>query len=375
MTESAQPPSPPEWKNLNPGRSLGFGDTYYVPRPEAVGGSGSERLVSLVRAGRRAVVVAGPAGSGKSTELAVAAGLLQKEMVVCPVPLDRLGAVHNVATDEALQQIAGHLAAMALSLLRIKLSSEIKRELVAAGVLNTRHANEAPDEPSLSGAEMVLRVAREVRRIGRRGQTVLLIDGLEKCPEATAREVALALLAMRDEIALVIVAPPALVVGPASYDVVSQVRVLPLRALPVRKEAGAPWQVTREWFRAVVLKRLGIGQISVGLRTLLDEAVDLSGGVLGGYLQLLSDAAGYAQVMGRESPASKDLSDAARDLSDVLVCLLRDGDIAALGEADGTSGIEVPLDRRLRFLQHGLLLEYDVHDRLVVHPAPLLRIK
>ena len=55
-------------------------------------------------------------------------------------------------------------------------------------------------------------------------------------------------------------------------------------------------------------------------------------------------------------------------------CLLREGDVAALREADGSGGTEVPLTRRLRFLEQGLLLEYDIGGRVVVHPAPALDV-
>ena len=45
--------------------------------------------------------------------------------------------------------------------------------------------------------------------------------------------------------------------------------------------------------------------------------------------------------------------------------------------AFGTSGVEVPLERRTRLLAHGLLLEYDHPDRLepVVFPHPLLGLE
>jgi hypothetical protein len=48
------------------------------------------------------------------------------------------------------------------------------------------------------------------------------------------------------------------------------------------------------------------------------------------------------------------------------------GDIDQLRAADGTTGVEIPEERRLRLLMHGLLLEYRVQQGVVVHPAPLL---
>ncbi len=331
-------------------------------------------MAAVLRATGRPLVLAGPSGSGKSTELAQAAGLLQKEMVACPVPLDRLLDVHALEVDAALHHVAGHLASMALSLLRIKLSTDLKADLVAAGVLNPKHASNPPEAPSVTGAELLVRTLREVRKIGRRGHTVLMVDGLEKCTEATARAVTLSLLAMRDEAGLVVVAPTGLVTGPGSYEVVSQVRVVSLRALPVMKTPGVPWQVAREFLRTVAQRRMGVEVPGVNLANLLNTAAEWSGGVLRVFLQLVQDAVGYAAVMGRGVPTLKDLDDAVRDQSEVLTCLLRDGDVAALQGAEGTGGIEVPLERRLRYLEHGLMLEYEVDGRTVVHPAPLLKL-
>jgi hypothetical protein len=47
-------------------------------------------------------------------------------------------------------------------------------------------------------------------------------------------------------------------------------------------------------------------------------------------------------------------------------------DAVVVPHGDGSEGLEVDPERRLRFLTHGLLLEYKVGDRIVVHPAPLL---
>ena len=366
-----------DWNVLSPHRPLGFGDKLYVPRPGAAGAlGGGEKLAALVRAGRRPVAVAGPAGAGKSTELSVAAGTLQKDFVACLIPLDRLLDAHRLTWDEALRHIAGHLAAMALSVLRIKLSPELKAVLVASEVLNPKFAPNATAEDlgTDTGAEVLLRLVREVRKIGRRGTTVLLVDGLEKCTPETSRDVVKSLLAMREEVGLVLVVPPGMVMGPSSYDVVSLVRVVPVRAVPVLKEPGAGWQPAREFLRAMVQKRLGMEAVSTGFSNLLGLAAERSGGLPRLFLELVQDAGGYASMAGRELPTLPDLDEATRDHADTLACLLRDGDAAALKAADGTTGVEVPLERRLRFLEQGLLFEYELNGEVRVHPAPLLRL-
>ena len=54
--------------------------------------------------------------------------------------------------------------------------------------------------------------------------------------------------------------------------------------------------------------------------------------------------------------------------------LLREGDRKALNEANGTDGLEVSLERRLRLLSHGILLEYSGPEgQPVVQQHPLTR--
>jgi len=73
-----------DWKNFVPHRSLEAGDPLYVHRPE---GSGEE-LAALVHHGFNLIAVAGPMGSGKSTELAAASEKLKTWGTACVVHLD-----------------------------------------------------------------------------------------------------------------------------------------------------------------------------------------------------------------------------------------------------------------------------------------------
>lgn len=372
MTEIAPPPASLPWKNLGASRALGFGDPWRVARPEGFDRGGGERVALMLRASDRPVLVAGGPGTGKSSELAQAAGLLQKDHVACLVPLDRLVNLHDLDADMALAQIAGQLATVALSMLRMKLSAELKGQLVCAGVLNPKYADEEPAAATTDGGELLRRTVRELRRVGRRGRAAIFVDGLEKCRAERAGEVLRALLSLREEAAIAATAPLSLVTGPDAFELLTQVGIVPQRALPTMKSQGAPWQASREFFREVVMLRLGVEALSRSAVALVDLAAERSGGALSVFLDLLHAAGGYAEVLGRAAPAAADLDAAARDRADVVRCLLRDGDVAALLAADGTRGVEVPLDRRLRFLVQGLLLEYDVGGHVVVHPAPLL---
>lgn len=372
MTEIAPPPATLPWKNLGASRALGFGDPWRVARPEGLDRGGGERVAVMLRTSERPVLVGGGPGTGKSSELAQAAGLLQKDHVACVVPLDRLVDLHGLDADAALAQVAGQLATVALSMLRMKLSAELKGQLVRAGVLNPKFADEEPTAATTDGVELLRRTVRELRQVGRRGRAAIFVDGLEKCRPDRAREVLRALLALREEAAIAATAPLSLITGPDAYELLTQVGVVPQRALPTMKSAGAPWQASREFLREVVMQRLGVEALSRAAVSLVDHAAERSGGALSVFLDLLHAAGGYAEVLGRAAPTAADLDAASRDRADVVRCLLREGDVAALREADGTSGLEVPLERRLRFLVQGLLLEYDVGGHVVVHPAPLL---
>jgi hypothetical protein len=113
------------WKNLAPGRAVGFGDPLRVPRPEGMDRGGGERVAVMLRTSERPVLVVGAPGTGKSSELAQAAGLLKKDHIACLVPLDRLVDARALTADAALAQVAGQLATVALSLVRMKLSPEL----------------------------------------------------------------------------------------------------------------------------------------------------------------------------------------------------------------------------------------------------------
>lgn len=327
----------------------------------------------MLRTSERPVLLVGAPGTGKSSELSQAAGLLKRDHVACVVPLDRMVDPRTLRADAALAHIAGQLATVALSMLRMKVGRELKSSLVLAGVLNPKYVeDDAPRGEPVEGEELLRRTIRELRQIGRRGRAALLIDGLERCDVAVAQAVLRALISLGDEAAVAATVPSALVTGPDAFALLSQVGIVPQRALATRQEPGAPWQEARGYLREVLARRLGLELLPPNLCAIADLAAVKSGGVLGVFLELLQSAAGYAAVYERECPSESDLDAALRDRADVMRCLLRDGDLAALVAADGTTGTEVALERRMRFLVQGLLLDYELGGRVVVHPAPAL---
>jgi hypothetical protein len=74
-----------------------------VQRPQ---GGGDELAARILTGGVDVVAVVGPVGSGKSTELAHAASLLQQQFVVALVPLDRLLDMRRVTEEEVFVQVA-----------------------------------------------------------------------------------------------------------------------------------------------------------------------------------------------------------------------------------------------------------------------------
>lgn len=65
---------------------------------------------------------------------------------------------------------------------------------------------------------------------------------------------------------------------------------------------------------------------------------------------------------------------AAGEQASFLLRLLKEGDIDSLRAAHATAGREIEIDRRVRFLANGLLLEYATRFGTVVRVAPLLEM-
>lgn len=347
------------WKALSPHRPLDAGDLRYVARPDG----GGARLAQLVAAGVSPIGVTGPVGSGKSTELARAADLLGTAGPTFLIPLDRLFDMRRISEAHVLTKLYQTLS------------------------------NKTPPTIPVDSDH----VLNSIRNAKTHFQSItLLIDGLEKTPENQAHRIALEVLRLADEARIVLVVPPALAVGPVSYSVTSQTKIFTIRAssywnaqsdpvksvkdllLRLDREPGtyvSPPQTTepRAFLYSILMQRLGLTELPPSLLTLAFRAAQASGGLPRAFLQLMQDAGTYATLAGREMPEWQDLKSAMDDQADSLTLLLQDGDAKALANAFGTDGLEVPLERKLRFLTHGLLLEYEVDGNKLVFPAPLLK--
>ncbi|HSO00550.1 MAG TPA: hypothetical protein VLS89_19795, partial [Candidatus Nanopelagicales bacterium] len=168
-----------DWKALTPHRPLDPGSDVYVPPPSG----GARDIADWILAGGSTVLLGGPAGVGKSTEMAQAATLLQAERFACLVPLDRWENMRKLTPEQLLLRIAGRVAHLAIQGLKLPVSHDLRESLVLAGVLKddsvalVQGGRFVPSAPSL-----IRHTLSEVSRLAAQQRITLLIDGLEKVP-------------------------------------------------------------------------------------------------------------------------------------------------------------------------------------------------
>jgi len=347
-----------DWHALEPARPLASADARYVPRPWG----GGDRLAVLVRNGLTPIVVTGPLGSGKTTELRHAAGLLGDDTAGFAIEVEKLLPPEDLRPELLLWEIAHHL-----------IDTIVERDPEArpsrALVEDIRASD--PRLPRGSGiartpTEIARMVLAEVRLLTGRSRVALLVDGIDQADHDRATAAIRALLSLRHDADLVIVVAPALAHGPDSHEVLAHVRVWWLPAIPVASEAG------RKHLARIVARRLDHKTLPKALHEVVDRAAVQSGGVTRLFLHLVQDAALYASAEGRVRPNAETLTHAIRDHADALRRVLVAGDLDALAKASDTDGLEVPADRKVRLLAHNALLEYPEGELSVVRPHPLL---
>jgi hypothetical protein len=360
----------PDWKALMPHRPLDPGAAAYIERPADSG----RAIADLILAGKSTVLVAGPVGVGKSTELAEAARTLQHDRVVCLAPLDRWENMRRITADRALMRIAGRLAYIAHSVLRLALSPPLRSALVGQGVLTPDPAwgntlNVLQGSPAMLARATV----EEVTRISRQQRVAILVDGTEKADGESAIELFEALASLPEELDLVVVVPWSAAYGPRAPDVVRQgERLVTLRALSVEGPRGNEGQL---FLRQMLEQRLAPVSPPPEFMQLLGPAAAWSGGIPRMFLQLIADAATNARLRRHGPwPTLSDIQDAVIDLRDSFRRILLPGDTEALRAVDGTDGREMPLDRKVRLLAHAALLERAGEHGPVMEPHPLLQM-
>lgn len=370
------------WTSLMPHAPVRPGANEYVERP----GGASEEITRWILANRSPVLLGGPAGVGKSTELAYAAKLLQPHRVACLIPLDRWENMRRIRPDDLLQRIASRVAYVAKETLHLSLSPGLFEE----------SQKKASDR--WSPTALVQLVLAEVTRLSQQGRVTLLLDGLEKVPEgAGSLELFDALAALPEDVELVAVIPWHAAFGPRAETVIrAGERFVSARALEVEGERG---REGREFLKSVVLRRLLLPDESLdpnsvvqafsrsldeeralvaAKRDLVADAAIASGGIPRIFLQLMADAASYANLRRvGDWPIVEDLTDARTDQVDTFRRLLLPGDADAARAAAGSDGRELDLGRKVRLMAHGILLER-LRERVPVlelHPLAQLAIE
>jgi hypothetical protein len=214
---------------------------------------------------------------------------------------------------------------------------------------------------------------RAIRRSSTQTALALLLDGLEKCPRDTALQAIRSLLALREEADIVVVTPFDLVTGPEGYELLTELRAFPIRPVPVFQDTEAAWQAGRVFLKEIFRRRMELSGWEANLERTVELAAVASNGLPRTFLQILRSAGGYAAIASRTLPAEEDLYAAIQDQKESLQRILRDGDLAVLTSADSSDGLEIPIERRIRLLTHGLLLEYEEQGKVVVRMNRLLR--
>ena len=357
-----------DWKSLAPHRPLDGDDPRYVTRTD-----GEDRLARSLEKTRSPILIAGAAGVGKSTEIARAASWLQhrSDTSVLLVRIDRFYNMRTVGEAQLLEAILHEL---------YKLRAKPPRPGVAS--LQVLAPPDVGDD--LERASDILQ--GEVRRFRKEinAHLIVIVDGLEKCSEKLAGQLVRTLLNLRKLFMVAAVVPPGLVVGPGNQDLIQlyDARIYPIRAVYIQSAvASSDWQSALaepgyRFFFNLAERRLGaLAETPPGFQYQVLRAAVTSGGVPRVFLRLLELAHSSAQVAEREWPDYSDFDDAIREEESSVELALRDGDLAELRaiHRGAKTDLEIPIERRLRFLSHGLILEYATADRRrLVLVTPLL---
>lgn len=338
-------------------RGLEPGDERYRPRPS----HGAAALAARIAADPTPVAITGPIGSGKSTELAAAVGILNH----------RGWLAYGFDVDE----VVGEGSALTAPLLHFGLAAKLLEALSTSP-----EATETPtqslvrdlraSDPRFSRGFGLIRDTDELARSAAEelsaahgGRPVaVLIDGLDRVPDDVARPIALSLTDLSPVIRTAAIVAPALAYGEEAFLLLDRVRPFGIGNLDPEGSEARGFLVT-----------LARARGETADDAVVERAARASGGVPRGFLRLLSAARMYARVAGRDEPVDEDVEQAEQDHMDGLRRLLLRGDLAVIREAEGTDGVEVPPEKRARLLTHGLLVEYGTPPDVIVRAHPLVR--
>ena len=343
----------PDWRLLAPHRPLSPGDAAYVDRP--VGGGGA--IAQWVASGGSTVLINGPTGVGKSTELAHAAQELSATRLPCLVQVDRKANMHRVSADELMRLIADEILTLARETWKLRVSDKLST-FETSGVQTARLA------------------ILEVERLSTPGRLALLLDGLEKLPPgAGTREIFDALAQLPESIDLIVIIPWHAAFGGGTEAILRPGEHMHrIFALDTALATQQPTKATTSFFGALIARRLrSTDPLPPSFDAQMLGALLTSGGIPRVFLQLLADAGTYARLKRSAAwPDVSDLVEAVTDQQQSFIRALLPGDTQAIQEAIGTDGRELDLERRVRLLAQGILLERIVNKKIQLEAHPLV---
>lgn len=308
----------PDWSRLRSHVPLAPGAEEYVPRL-CNGGDGIARHVMVDRP--NVVLMAGPEGIGKSTEIARATAFLAPERPAFLVQVDRHENMGSLTVETLERRIALTVGEQA-SARGANLSGELREMLAALA---------EPVDAGDSG-NIVLRVVREVARAFQ-GRPVLLVDGLDKLlGERDDRLAALAPLTADAD--LVVVASEHVVLGAREIITPNESRSLISSVL----------EVEADFFRKLLERRIG-PVTDAFVEDVVTPAALQSEGNPRTYLQIIAGAAAIARFdRGADWPTRRDVDFAVQARTDSF----RQLSLAELMQAEARS--KSPLYQMVRQL-------------------------
>lgn len=334
---------------------LGPEDDRYIDRPN---GSGKDLALRISR-GLAPLVVTGPPGAGKSTEL---------ERALAFIPKTHLALHYRIEEVWPLEKITPHRLVYHLCRLAVEHwvhdtaidrppSTMLGKDLTASDP-DFRKG----DGRVLTPATLAEQVFAEMTTAYGVQRIVLLVDGLDDLDTEVCRGSLKLLVKAAQVVDIAVVVGPAVASGSDAYQAMQGYRIFPVPPIDTTSRTG------KKFLRDIVLRRLERKQARGALKKVIDQAAALSGGLPKRMLTLLADAAAYEAGL----PTPDALMLAAQDHQNTMRRMLGSGDLDVLATFAGTDGLDVPSDRKVRFLSQELLIEYQDGLTVVVRPNPLL---
>lgn len=318
-----------DWKAIKPHVPIGPGDAQYVHRV----GMGAKEVAARIAAGDSRLLLTGPPGSGKSTELAQLPAL---------VAATHLAVLVTPGRQENMRRLGpGRLAL-----------------LLAESLARATDGEKLP--PS--------KIEETARKFAPR-RVLFLVDDLDRSgPNADV--LFDVVRSLPDNVDVLAIPPWQWSYGGHGEGVLrADERFIILSPVDPASEEGRS-------FLADILRRRLAGHVRASAHEpLVLDAIQKSGGEVRTFLQLMADAGTYARMRKRADywPTEEDYRDALLDMEDSYARILLPGDTDAIKAIDRTDGRELDLSRKVRLLAHGILIDRtrDRRTTLEVHPLAL----